>query len=157
MNIRDVHEWLAENLLTVAITEPVVKRIAKVWKFIPPARVKLTDLPAATLVYDLVDTTILPDAGSVRQTYNIQLDLFVTKAEVDSDKGADQASAFMDALVSFFSAHVRLQGKVQLIQSLRGTQSTGGTLARLTHGGSDYIGLSLILPILIQDVRTRGA
>ncbi len=155
MNIRDVHRWLVGNLPDVAITDPVTKSIAKVWKFIPPARVKLADLPAVILIPHLLKGADLPDGGSVRQDWEIEFQIFISKIEVDADDGADQAAAFIDAMQSFFSAHVRLGGTVQTIGDVRG--GPNGTLMKLSHGGSDYVGLSLILPILIQDVRTRGA
>lgn len=155
MNIRDVHLALAEILTGLAITEPATMEITRVWPFIPPANQAIVER-TIVLWYDLTRVAFGTN-GLVVQEYDIHMNLFGARAEVDVNKGAEIASAFLDALVTLLSSKTRAGGVVDVIRDLRGAEPGQGTMARLSWGNVPFIGLNLVIPITLTDTRERGA
>lgn len=155
MDIGAVHTKLVSLMTGLAITAPVAMTVRQVWPYTPPARIMI-DPPSIIFWHDLTDAKFEP-GGMVEQQYNIHLQLFATKADVEANVGAAIALAFLDAIFTRISAHVTLEGVAQVVRGMRGGNQEGGTLTVFTRNAIPYVGLDLILPITLKDVRTRGA
>lgn len=154
MNILDVHQYLAETVLTtVAITDPIAKTIAKAYPMLPPARVALADLPCAMMPsHELQETNFRP--AWIEQKFAINLQVFVKKAEVEQDIGAQMAAAFLNAIAQKLSDGLRLGGTSSLVRGLRGSQNTIGLLP---WAGVNYVGLDLFVDVTLITGKVHAA
>lgn len=152
MNIRDTHSYLVTLLQGLSITAPVSLTVKKAWKFTPPARVALGDLPCAISGYQLTAVRFLP--AFLEQDYTVHIQLFIAPATAEQDQSEDIASAFLDALITSLSGHQRLNGNVSVIRALRGAgvNNSGGaeTLTLLEWASIGYVGLDLFLDLTLK-------
>lgn len=159
MNIRDVHNYLTGTVLaSLAITAPYALTVQKAWKFIPPANQGLAALPVTISTYQLEQVYFKP--AFLEQQYAIRIQLFAAPAAMQTDEGADIASAFLDALVTALSAHQSLGTNVSVIRGLRGGPGGAGgpeTLTVLSWAGVSYVGLDLYLDVTLKTAAVHAA
>jgi hypothetical protein len=155
VNIDAVHTALAELVADLTITAPYPATVKRVWPYAPPIKT-IVEVPGAILNHDLTEVKFLP-GGMVEQQYDMHLQFFAASADVEAHIAAAAANAFLDALITALSTHVRLEGVVQVVRGMRGAAAGGGTIVTFERSGLGYVGLDLIIPITLTDTRVRGA
>lgn len=159
MAIRDVLSALQTLLATVSISAPVAKSIRRVYKFPPPQRLALADLPCVILTYEQEPVLFKP--ALLMKPYSIRLQVFVAPAAADADVSADIASEFLEQMIQTISGNMTLGGTVSVIRAFRGgglrSEGIAETLTALEWAGNAYVGLDLIIDVTITEAKEHSA
>ncbi len=149
MDIRSALDRIVVVQGGLAITDPITASVQKAWKYVPSRRATLADTPAFTNSWRLVST----ESGNslFRRQYTVNMQLFVNDA--DTDRAADIASSFEQALHVAFNADKRLENTVTR-QTIYGGDPT---LALLEYAKKTYVGLDLFMDIWMNDDVTFAA
>lgn len=152
MAIRDVHTALQTLLGAITITSPVSTGIARVYKFTPPARVAVADVPCVLLTYEQQPVMFRP--ALLQKPYSIHMQVFVKDATVDADVGADIASEFLEKIIVALSGDQTIGGTVSVIRQFRGASPE--TLTILEWAGKPFVGLDLYLDVTLTESREHA-
>lgn len=146
MNIRSALDRLTTIQAAVSITDPATVSVLKAWKYAPPQKAALADVPAW-----INDWTLISEdrANSLRtQEYLVRSQLFVYDA--DLDRAADIATALFVAYVDDLDADVKLNNTVTR-QSIRGGEPT---LVVLEFGRRSYVGVDVLMSMTMREGAT---
>lgn len=143
LTIRAALDALVTLQESLSITSPITSSIAKAWKYFPPEEATLPETPCFANEWSL--TAFEVHVGLLVRRYAIHTQMFVLDA--DQERGADIATAYMNALETALLANYTLTQTVnQAI--LRGAQPT---LAILERAGVKYVGLDLFLDVEMKE------
>lgn len=152
MAIRAVHTALQTLLGSLSITSPSSISMARVYKFTPPARVALADLPCAILTYEQQPVLFKP--ALLMKPYSIHIQVFFKKASVEADVSADVASEFLEKIIQALSGDMTLGDSVSVIRQFRGAAPE--TLTILEWAGEPYVGLDLFLEVTLTESKVHA-
>lgn len=152
-SIRDVHTALGTLLDAITITSPVSTGINRVYKFTPPSRVALADLPCVLLTYEQQPIQFKP--ALLMKPYSIHIQVFVRDAMVEADVGADIASEILEKIIQSLSGDQTLGGTVSVIRAFRGAAPE--SMGVLEWAGKPYVGLDLYLEVTLTEAGNHAA
>lgn len=141
---------IAAVQLGLSITSPVAETIKRVYRVAPKQSDALSDRPCFINTVDVPEVHWGANAQRHRM-YTVGMQLVVDDA--DKDVGREIALSFLEALIVAFHDDLTLNFTCTS-QVLRGGSPT---LAILTWGGRDYVGLQLFMDVRIYDVGVAGA
>jgi len=149
MSIRTIMDKIVAIQGKLSITDPGVVEVKKVWKYVPPQNMTITDIPCWMNTWTV--GKCIWGAGNQREVpYRVNMKLLAADATQQQDKAADIATAFWgEALKAFQDDH--MLGGDDRIQDLEGGEPT---LIIIDYGTRSYVGLNLFLNILVSEGNT---
>ena len=133
----------------LSISDPSPLAVKKVWKYVPPQSVTVTDIPCWMNTWAVGRCIWYP--GDMREVpYRVNMKLLAVDAIARQDEAADIATAFWEETLKAFRDDPMLGG-TDRIQDLEGGDPT---LAVVDYGGKSYVGLNLFLDILVIESNT---
>lgn len=149
--IRDVIAAFAAVEEGLEITEPYASKIARVYKYLPPAA-DMLDLPCVMHQYRPVSESRGPNDQRTR-VYAVRIDVFIDKLGAQSDVVSEMGAAFDEVIVSAFDENVLLTAEQTAYQRLFDFGGNEFQPALMTWNEVPYVGLRYEYEVTIRDTK----
>jgi hypothetical protein len=133
------------------VTETVDIGIKRAYPYFPSQSMSLTDFPC------FINQWTMPEVqfASVLMTGQFSAHMQLLVKDANSDRAAAIASAFLPKILQAFAENIKLNAwGPATVLSMRGGDPT---LAVLSFGGNDFIGLDLFLDIYLNKAKVMEA